>query len=178
MPQSAPIPSAELSDTARCLLRQAHQTLRRVTNDYEVRWHFNSSVALLMELVNALQAAEPLEEAVPDAVLREILEIFTLMLAPIAPHIAEEFWQMLGHEGGLARAHWPTYNEELAREEMVEVVVQVNGRVRARIECEPGLPEDQLVQRARSDSRVLPWLDGKPLKKTVVVPDKLVNLVV
>jgi leucyl-tRNA synthetase len=178
VPQSAPIPSAELSDTARCLLRQAHQTLRRVTNDYEVRWHFNSSVALLMELVNALQAAEPLEEAVPDAVLREILEIFTLMLAPIAPHIAEEFWQMLGHEGGLARAHWPTYNEELAREEMVEVVVQVNGRVRARIECEPGLPEDQLVQRARSDSRVLPWLDGKPLKKTVVVPDKLVNLVV
>jgi leucyl-tRNA synthetase len=171
------VPS-DLSATARSLLRQSHQTLRRVTNDYELRWHFNSSVALLMEIVNALQAAEPLEKSIPNSVLLEILEMFTLMLAPIAPHIAEEFWQMLGHTDGLAHAKWPSYDADLAREEMVEVVVQVNGRVRARIECEPGLPEDQLVQRARADQRVAPWLDGKPIRKTIVVPDKLVNLVV
>ena len=170
--------ASSISSASRTLLRQSHQTLRRVSNDYEIRWHFNSSVALLMELVNALQAAEPLEQSVPDAVLRDILEMFTLMLAPIAPHIAEEFWKMLGHTDGLAKAKWPAYDPELAREEMVEVVVQVNGKVRARIECEPGLPEDQLVQRARSDQRVAPWLDGKALRKTVVVPDKLVNLVV
>jgi len=170
--------TSSISSTSRSLLRLTHQTLRRVSNDYEIRWHFNSSVALLMELVNALQAAEPLEKSVPDAVLHDILEMFTLMLAPIAPHIAEEFWQMLGHTDGLAKAKWPAYDPELAREEMVEVVVQVNGKVRARIECEPGLPEDQLVQRARADQRVAPWLDGKPLRKTIVVPDKLVNLVV
>jgi leucyl-tRNA synthetase len=179
VPQSAKaVAPAALSDTARALLRQSHQTLRRVTNDYEIRWHFNSSVALLMEMVNSLQATEPLEKSVPDSVLREILEMFTLMLAPIAPHIAEEFWQMLGHTDGLSHAKWPSYDAELAREEMVEVVIQVNGKVRARMECEPGLPEDQLVERARSDQRVAPWLDGKPLRKTIVVPDKLVNLVV
>jgi len=172
------VPSAAPSQSERELLRRAHQTLRRVANDYETRWHFNSSVALLMELVNELQSAEPLEKNVSAPALREILEMFTLMLAPMAPHIAEEFWQMLGHGGGLARASWPAYNHELAREEMVEVVVQVNGRVRARLECEAGLPEDVLVSRAKSDPRVSQWLDGKPLRKTIVVPDKLVNLVV
>jgi leucyl-tRNA synthetase len=177
-PSLALAPSSSPSDSERALLRRAHQTLRRVANDYEVRWHFNSSVALLMELVNELQAAEPLEKNVSSSALREVLEMFTLMLAPMAPHIAEEFWLMLGHEGGLARAGWPAYNEELAREEMVEVVVQVNGRVRARLECEAGLPEDVLISRAKSDPRVSHWLDGKPLRKTIVVPDKLVNLVV
>ena len=167
-----------MSEIARSLLRQTHQTLRRVTNDYDIRWHFNSSVALLMELVNALQAGEHLDQNVSPAVLHEILEIFTLMLAPIAPHISEEFWQMLGHSDGLSHAKWPAYDPELAREEMVEVVIQVNGKVRARMECEAGLPEDQLVARARSDQRVAPWLDGKPIRKTIVVPDKLVNLVV
>ncbi|HKO05545.1 MAG TPA: leucine--tRNA ligase [Candidatus Acidoferrales bacterium] len=177
---SSPSPSASKSPAKsdRAILRRAHQTLRRVTRDYEIRWHFNSSVALLMELVNELQSAEPLEKNVSPAVLREALEIFTLMLAPMAPHIAEEFWQALGHEGGLARAKWPAYNEELAREEMVEVVVQVNGKVRARIECEAGLSESELISRAQSDPRVAHWLDSKPIRKTFVVPDKLVNLVV
>jgi len=177
---SSPSPSfpSSASSSDRAILRRAHQTLRRVTRDYEVRWHFNSSVALLMELVNELQSLEPLEKNVSPAVLREALEIFTLMLAPMAPHVAEEFWQMLGHEGGLAQAQWPSYNEELAREEMVEVVVQVNGRVRARLECEAGLSESELISRARADSRVSHWLDAKPIRKTFVVPDKLVNLVV
>ena len=170
--------SSSPSDVERHLLRRTHQTLRRVTNDYDVRWHFNSSVALLMELVNDLQAAEPLEQSVSAKALREILETFTLMLAPLCPHIAEEFWQMLGHKDGLRHAHWPTYNQELAREEMVEVVVQVNGKVRARIECEAGLPEDVLVSKAQSDPRVSQWLGGKSLRKKIVVPDKLVNLVV
>ena len=149
-----------------------------MTHDYEIRWHFNSSVALLMELVNALQSAEPLEQNVAPTVLREVLEIFTQMLAPMAPHIAEEFWEMLGHEGGLSKASWPAYNEELAREEMVEVVVQVNGKVRARITCEAGLEEDELSSLALADAKVTPWLDGKQVKKKIVVPDKLVNLVV
>jgi leucyl-tRNA synthetase len=174
-----PVPSSSsLSETDRALLRRAHQTLRRVTHDYETRWHFNSSVALLMELVNALQAAEPLEQRVHAGVLREVLEIFTLMLAPMAPHIAEEFWEILGHAGGLAKAAWPAYKEELAKEEMVEVVVQVNGKVRARITCEAGLEEDELSSLALSDAKVTPWLDGKEVKKKIVVPDKLVNLVV
>ncbi len=173
-----PYDPAAIEYSERALLRRTHQTLRRVTRDYETRWHFNSSVALLMELVNALQAAEPLEERADAGVVREVLEIFTLMLAPLAPHIAEEFWEMLGHKGGLARAAWPAYNEELAREETVEVVVQVNGKVRAHITCEAGLEEDELSSLALKDTRVAQWLDGKEVKKTIVVPDKLVNLVV
>jgi leucyl-tRNA synthetase len=169
---------AAIGQQDRALLRRAHQTLRRITRDYEVRWHFNTSVALLMELANELQAAEPLDQHTHPAVLREILELFALMLAPMAPHIAEEFWQMLGHEEGLARAAWPAYREELAQEEVVELVVQVNGRVRARIACEAGLPEAQLVDRALADPHVALWLEGKKVRKTIVVPDKLVNFVV
>ena len=176
--QAGKYDAAAIRDADRALLRKAHQTLRRVTRDYETRWHFNSSVALLMELVNELQGAEPLEERANAGVLREVLEIFTLMLAPMAPHIAEEFWEMLGNDGGLARAAWPAYREELAREEMVEVVVQVNGRVRGRITCEVGLEEEELSSRAMADARVTQWLDGKQVKKKIVVPDKLVNLVV
>jgi leucyl-tRNA synthetase len=179
IPACPPSPSpSSLNDASRALLRRAHQTLRRVTRDYEVRWHFNSSVALLMELVNALKAAEPLESSVSADVLREVLEMFTLMLAPIAPHIAEEFWSELGHAEGLVRARWPEYNEDLAREEMAEVVLQVNGKVRGRLTVEAGLGEEALFRQALTDPKIAPWLDGKRVVKRVCVPDKLVNFVV
>jgi len=161
----------------RILLRRAHQTLKRVTNDFEVRWHFNTSVALIMELVNELQAQEPLEEGASPAVTKKILQMLTLMLAPMAPHLAEELWEMLGNSGGLAKVAWPAYRAELAKEEQFEVVIQINGRLRGKILVEDGLGEDELAERALADPRIAQLLSGRHVAKTVVVPRKLVNLV-
>jgi leucyl-tRNA synthetase len=160
------------------LQRKAHQTLRRLTQDFEVRWHFNTSVALVMELVNTLQAQEPLDQDARPAVVKGVLELLVLMLTPMAPHLCEELWEMLGHAEGLDATRWPEYVAELAAEEQVEIPVQINGRVRGKISVEAGLPEDELVERAIADPRIKPFLDGKRINKRIVVPDRLVNLVV
>ncbi len=168
---------ATASAKEKILLRRAHQTLKRVTNDFELRWHFNTSVALIMELVNELQAQEPLEEGMRPEVLKKVFHMLALMLAPMAPHLAAELWEMLGNSGSLMDATWPAYREELAKEEQFEVVIQINGRVRSKILVEDGLGEDEVVDRARHDPRIAPLIDGKRVVKTVVVPRKLVNLV-
>jgi len=169
---------AAASEKEKALLRKAHQTLKRVTNDLEIRWHFNSSIALLMELVNELYAAEPLEKDARAEVVKEVLQMLVLMLGPYTPHLSEELWEMLGNTGGLGKVRWPAYKEELAREEQHEVVIQVNGRVRSRMFAESGLSEEELVTRALADGKVAPFVNGKRVVKRIVVPDKLVNIVV
>ena len=170
--------SSGLTDAERNLLRKTHQTLRRVTSDFESRWHFNSAIALIMQLLNDIQDQEPLEENLRPGAVKEILEIFTLMLAPMVPHLAEELWEMLGHSGGLWQQRWPDFDPKLAKETEVEVVVQVNGRVRGKFLAHAGLPEGDLVERATSEPSVRAHLNGKRIVKKIVVPDKLVNLVV
>ena len=160
------------------LQRKAHQTLRRLTQDFETRWHFNTSVALVMELVNELQAQEPLEKDARPEVIKGVLELLVLMMAPMAPHLCEELWEMLGHAQGLDATRWPEYVAELAHEDQVEVVVQINGRVRGKISVEAGLPEEELVERAIADGRIKPLIEGKRIIKHIVVLDRLVNLVV
>src|SRR4029077_4732789 len=108
---------AGATEKERRLLRKAHQTLQRVTSDFETRWHFNSAIALIMELTNEIYASEPLEEGTRAEVRKEVLELLTLMLAPMTPHIAEEIWEMLGHSNGLWTASWPAANAELAKED-------------------------------------------------------------
>ncbi len=161
----------------KALLRKTHQTLKRVTNDFEARWHFNTSVALIMELVNELQAQEPLDADVSPGVAKNVIEVLVLMLAPIAAHLAEELWEMLGHPGGIVRVPWPAYREELAKEEQFEVIIQINGRLRGKILVEDGLGEDETRERALADPRIAHLISGKRVAKTVVVPRKLVNLV-
>jgi leucyl-tRNA synthetase len=160
------------------LLRQAHQTLRRVTNDFEARWHFNTSIALIMELVNEMQAQEPLDEGADPRVIKNVIELIVLMLAPIVPHISEELWATLGHSGGLARVEWPAFREDLAKEEQFEVIIQIGGRLRGKILVGEGLSEDELVERALNDPRIAPLLAGRAIVKTIVVPRKIVNIVV
>jgi leucyl-tRNA synthetase len=169
---------AAANDRERVLLRKAHQTLHRVTDDFERRWHFNTSVAAVMELVNELYAGEPLQSDVRPAVLREVLELVTLMLGPMAPHFAEECWEMLGHTGGLARVRWPEARGELAAEEQHEIVIQINGRLRGKILVEPGLEEGELRKRALADEKIAELMRGRTLVKAIVVPNKLVNLVI
>jgi leucyl-tRNA synthetase len=167
--------AAEVNDKEKALLRKTHQTLRRVTQDFETRWHFNSAIAQIMELTNAVYAAE---DGVRPEVRREVLEILTLMLAPMTPHLAEELWEMLGHSGGLWTAGWPAYNAELAKEEEVEIVVQVNGRVRGKLKVAAGASQGEVMKLAEADAGVAAHLKGKKIVKVVYVQDKLLNIVV
>jgi leucyl-tRNA synthetase len=183
--------SAELRDVAsgrvdagaatekeRKLLRKTHETLRRVTQDFDVRWHFNSAIALIMELHNEIHAAEPLLDGVRPTVRKEVLELFTLMLAPMTPHLAEELWEMLGHSGGLWAVKWPAFSAELAKEGEVEIVVQVNGRVRGKLVVVAELSEAGVEAKALADPAVAHHVSGKKIVKTIFVPNKLLNLVV
>jgi len=179
--KSGDFQAGNLSQKERELIRVTYQTLQRVTQDFESRWHFNSAIALIMELSREIQDQEPLENGVRPEIRKEILETLTLMLAPMTPHFAEELWEMLGHSDGLWNAKWPVLTEgqlELARDEQVEVVVQVNGRVRATLKVAAGLGEADLVPKALAEPAVARHIDGKRVIKRIVVPDKLVNLVV
>ena len=157
------------------VLRKLHQTIRKVTEDFDSRWHFNTSIACIMELVNLLYAAEA---EISAGAMREVLEKLVLLLAPFTPYVAEEMWEELGRTGPVFKQPWPGYDPELAREEAAEVVVQVNGKLRSRIYAPFGSPKEELERAARQDEKVQPFLEGKQVVKVVVVPDKLVNIVV
>ncbi len=173
VPRSAPATGKEKG-----LLRKAHQTVKRVTQDFETRWHFNSTIAQIMELTNAIYAAEPLEENLRPEVRREVLELVTLMLAPMAPHLAEELWEMLGHSDGLWNTTWPAFNPELAKEEEVEIVVQVNGKVRGKVKAAAGASQDEVMKLAQAEPGVAGHQAGKTVRKVIFVSDKLLNIVV
>ena len=159
------------------LVRRTHQTLKRVTNDFEVRWHFNTSIALVMELVNELHAQEPLDQDVSPAILKRVLAVMVLMLSPMTPHIAEEMWEMLGNSGTISRQKWPAYREDLTREDQIEIIIQINGRLRGKMSVDANLSEDETRERALSDPHIAPLLVGKEIVRIVVVPKKLVNVV-
>jgi leucyl-tRNA synthetase len=163
------------NDAEKALLRKAHQTLRRVSQDFETRWHFNSSIAQIMELTNAIYAAEG---GVSLDVRKQAIEILILMLAPITPHLSEELWEMLSHDAGLWTVSWPSFNADLARDEEVEIVVQVLGKVRGRVKVVAGASQDEVVALAKADSGVAAHLAGKTVAKIIFVKDKLLNFVV
>ena len=163
------------NDADRALLRKLHQTIQKVTNDFETRWHFNTSLAAIMELTNDLYARE--SELSPP-VLQETLEKLVLLLGPFAPYMAEDLWHELGQEGTLLRIAWPDFDPEMAKEDKVEVVVQVNGKLRSRLAVARGTDRAELERLATSDSKIMPYLEQKTVRKVIVVPDKLVNVVV
>ncbi|HEV8524112.1 MAG TPA: class I tRNA ligase family protein, partial [Terriglobales bacterium] len=165
---------------ARAIQRKLHQTIKRVSDDYEGRWHFNTSIAALMELVNELYALEDhgAIESIPVPLLAEIQRNLVLLLHPFAPFLAHELWEVLREPEGLLRAPWPQYDPALAREEEVEIVIQINGKVRSRLMVPAGSPEDVIRERALADEKVRASLNGKQVVKAIVVPGKLVNIVV
>jgi len=166
---------APATDADRKALRKLHQVIRKVTEDFESRWHFNTSIAAIMELVNELHAAEP---NLSPGVVAEAVEKLILLLGPFAPYVAEEMWEAIGRTGPVFKQPWPTYDDELAREEGAEVVIQVNGKLRGRLVAPFGTPREELESRALADEKVKPYLAGKQIAKVIVVPDKLVNIVV
>lgn len=172
----------ETSTETRALRRKTHQTIARITQDFE-ELHFNTSVAALMELSNALGdfKAEPSTASFAEVfAVREALEALVLMLAPFTPHISEEMWEALGHEGGILNgtSRWPQADKELARREELEIPVQVNGKLRSRISATPDTPEDELRTAALADEKIQSFTNGREIVKVIVVPQRLVNVVV
>jgi leucyl-tRNA synthetase len=157
-------------------LRKLHQTLGKLTSDFDNRWHFNTSIAALMELINTL---EEHEAAMSGPALAEVIEKLCLMLAPFAPFLAEELWvNELGRKGPAFKQAWPVADAELAREEGAEIPIQVNGKLRGKIVVPFGTARDELERLALAEPKVRTWVDGKAVAKIVVVPDKLINIVV
>ncbi len=149
--------------------RILHKTIHAVTRGTE-RLEFNTAIARMMEFVNYFTR----ESRRPRAVMRD----FVLMLAPYAPHLAEELWRLLGATESIAYEPWPQYREDLARDESIEIPVQISGKVRVKITVPADVSREQLEQSARNDERVQQLLQGKQVVKTVVVPGRLVNFVV
>jgi len=152
---------AELSADSRAIQRKLHQTIKRVSDDFQGRWHFNTCVAAIMELVNELYAAE--SKMLPAPLLAETQRKLVLLLAPFAPYLAHELWEMLGEKSNLLKARWPKFDPELAKEEEIEIPVQVNGKLRGKIAVAPGTPEDDIRQKALADQKVQTFLAGKQI---------------
>jgi leucyl-tRNA synthetase len=157
------------------LVRKAHETIRKVSDDIERRFQFNTPIAAVTELVNDIYAVK--DDPEQAAAVRFATETAISLIQPYVPHITEELWQRLGHER-LWKTAWPEADPAYLERETFELVVQVNGRVRGRVEVPAGLDEDELVARAKELPRVAAHLDGKEVKNAIVVPGRLVNLVV
>jgi leucyl-tRNA synthetase len=152
-------------------VRRAHKTIHTVTDHIE-RQRFNTALAALMDQLNYAARLDP------AAIGRFAIESYAVMLAPMAPHIAEELWHALGHDGSVHLESWPKHDPDLARDELVTVVVQINGKVRDRLQVAAGATEEANTAMALASESVQRHLDGKPPKKIVYVPDKLVSIVV
>jgi leucyl-tRNA synthetase len=176
---------AQISSTtqdrgAAALLRKLHQTIAKITLDFEGRWHFNTCVAAIMELVNEIQAADAQLAAgeIPAPVVRELLRTLVLLLAPFAPYLAAELWDELGEEGAVLRAPWPVSDPELAKENELEIPVQINGKLVTVVRVAADADAKVIEAAALAGEKVQSRTAGKTVVKIIVVPGKLVNLVV
>jgi leucyl-tRNA synthetase len=162
------------------LLRKLHQTIAKITQDFEGRWHFNTCVAAIMELVNDLQGADAQLAAgeVSAPVMLELLRSLVLLLAPFAPYLAAELWEELGEEGSVLRASWPASDPELAKEDELEIPVQINGKLVTVVRVAADAAPKAIEAAALADEKVQLRTAGKTVAKVIVVPRKLVNLVV
>jgi leucyl-tRNA synthetase len=177
-PAPAPMGKADLSPELWEMRQKAHKTIKKVTEDIE-RFHFNTAIAAVMELVNHLYQIKDGIEAAPQAtaVWRETIASLILLLAPFVPHVAEELWQVLGNKESVVKAPWPEYDQEAITEEEIVIVVQVNGKLRDRLLIPVSSEEENIKAMALASPKVRRYINGKEVKKTIFVPQKLVNIV-
>lgn len=179
---SAPVYNGKeaLAKPLAALHRKTHQTVKRVTEDIRDRFHFNTAIAAIMELVNQMYLL--LENRPDDAhfwpVMREAAETMILLISPIVPHIAEELWQAMGHGENVLKAPWPRWRAESIQAEEVLIVVQVNGKLRNRITVPADADREQLERAALADAKIRDLIGEKPVKKIVAVPNRLINIVI
>jgi leucyl-tRNA synthetase len=169
-----------LAPEARAIQRKLHQTIKRVSNDFQGRWHFNTCISAIMELVNDIYGAEEVRAAggIPDSLIADVQRSITLLLAPMAPYLAHELWEIIGETSSLLKAPWPKYDPALAAEDEIEIPVQVNGKLRGLVVVAAGATNDQVEQTALADEKVKAALAGRQIVKVIVVANKLVNVVV
>ncbi len=172
--------SRGLSTELRDLRRTIHRTIKKVGDDIDGRFHFNTAIAAIMELFNALSATAQADvtSSAAKAVIREGTETLIVLLGPFVPHVAHELWEALGQRDRLDRTVWPSYSDEALEEEKLLIVVQVNGRVRGKITVPADVTQEYIETHALADPRVLGFLDGKNVRRVVYVPRRLVNIVV
>ncbi|RWX50868.1 Anticodon-binding domain of tRNA, partial [Candidatus Electrothrix marina] len=170
----------ELSQTDRQLHRKTHQTIQRVTDSIETNFHFNTAISGVMELVNQITAAagDGAKQPVGQAVLREALQTVLILLFPMVPHFCQELWELTGHNDPLDHHRWPEHDPEAVKEDELTVVVQVNGKVRSRLQVAADIGEEDIKRKALGDERVTNFIGDKAVKKIIVVKGKLVNIVV
>ena len=171
----------KLSDGAKELVKKTHKLIQKVTADIEDRFHFNTAIAAVMEYLNFLYDVESrleLNSEEDKKALRDAFEKLALLLSPFVPHFADEIWEALGNEGFTLEQPWPQHNPEWVKEKETTVVIQVNGKVRSRIQVPVNLPEEELKNIALNDERIKKWIEGKNVVKVIVVPNKIVNIVV
>ncbi|MBW2105415.1 MAG: leucine--tRNA ligase [Deltaproteobacteria bacterium] len=170
-----------LSPDLQDIHRKTHQTIKKVTEDIENRFHFNTAISAVMELFNTVHQfisnGEEISE-LASSVLKEAVDTMVMLLHPVVPHITEELWRALGHSDSLAIVSWPTYREEAIKKETCLIVIQVNGKLRSKIEIPVSLNEKEIQDLALKDKRVQRFIRDKEIKKVIVVQKRLVNIVV
>ena len=172
--------NGKLSGPERELYRKLHQTIKKVTNDILVRFNFNTAISAIMELVNLIYKYQEEVTTVKKnvALVKEVTEKLLMLLSPITPFIAEELWLKAGNERSIHKVRWPDYDQEIAREELVTIVFQVNGKLRDRMDLPEGTPSEEIEKYAFSSENVKNFTEGKEIIKKIVIPNKLINIVV
>ena len=167
-----------ISSELKSLRRMGHITLKRVTIDISERFHLNTAISAIMELVNYLYTIDEPKDELSLKVLRETLEILVITLSPFAPHLCEELWEIMGNEQGIMKTRWLKWDESALEQDEITIVIQVNGKVRGRVQVPSNSSEDHVKQVALKDEKVKKFIADKEIKRVVIVPQKLVNIVV
>ncbi len=178
--QKNPALPAELSKPGQDLHRKTHQTIAKVSQDIDGKFHFNTAISAIMELNNTLSSLTSGEHGAPpeDGAIKEAVDAILQLLSPMVPHFTEELWQLLGHKEQLTNSPWPSFDKEAAKEDEITLVVQVNGKVRSRLQVEAGIAEETIKEMALADERVQKFLEGQNIRKIIVVKNKLISIVI
>ncbi len=153
-----------------------HKTIKKVTQDIENNFRFNTAIAALMEMLNDLKAIIERENFITEGVLKEAIESLVLLISPFAPHIAEELWEILGHQNSLSFQKWPVYEENWVKEEVIEIPIQIDGKIRSKLTVPRIIEEEKLKELALQDEKVLKFVEGKKVKGIIVVPEKIISI--
>jgi leucyl-tRNA synthetase len=164
------------SSGSESLIKKMHQAIKKVTDDMEGGFKFNTAISSIMELVNEIYLAK--EKNMDSQEIRQAIETTVILLAAFTPHICEEMWQKLGEKGSIFKTSWPEYEVGLAREKTVTLVLQVNSKVRSRIEVPVDTAEEEIRRLALQDEKIKQWVQDSPVKKIVIVPNKLANILI
>ena len=178
--QAEPLVPEDMNGADRNLHRKTHQTIRKVGSDIDNKFHFNTAISAVMELTNTLYSltGDKAKQKASDWAIKEAVDAALMLLSPMVPHFCEELWQRTGHDTPLTHASWPTFDEDAAKEDSITLVIQVNGKVRSRIEIAPDCPKQTLEEKSVADEKIKKFIDGKNIRKIIVVKNKLVNIVV